>query len=121
MIGFANIGQAKWSRSEVRLLLARLRAPNCADGKQATRDPRPADSLVAVVTHDATDHPAHKLLGCIEFPRASEYRRGSSSALTSDTNAVIAGKPSRENARHSAYRSGVPMIDANSRPREVRP
>src|ERR1700730_6446133 len=45
-----------------------LCAPNCADGKQATPNPRPTDSHVAVITHDATDHPARKLLGCIEFP-----------------------------------------------------
>jgi len=44
-----------------------LRAPERPDGKQFARDPRPADGLVPVITHDAADRPAHKLLGCIEF------------------------------------------------------
>jgi hypothetical protein len=46
---------------------------------------------------------------------------GIQSSLTTDTSAVIAGKPSRENARYSAYRSGVLIIAAKRRPRAVWP
>jgi hypothetical protein len=60
----------RWS--EVLLSRAyRVTAPDRADGEEAAWNPRPPNSRVSVVAHNAPHCPADKLLGRVERPPIS--------------------------------------------------